>query len=101
MSTSRDSRPEPRPGLFDPAAGGEASDAGMPLPARMRPRALDEFVSQEHLLGPGRVLRAAIEQDRLTSLVLWGPPGSGKTTLAEIIARATKSRFVHLSAVTA
>ncbi len=90
-------------GLFDdpeqPPTGG--IDRAAPLAARMRPRTLDEFVGQEHLLGPGRVLRAAIERGRLTSLIFWGPPGSGKTTLANLIAAATGARFVSLSAVTA
>jgi putative ATPase len=72
-----------------------------PLAARMRPRSLDEFVGQEHLVGPGRVLRRAIEADALPSMVLWGPPGSGKTTLGEVMANATNCRFVALSAVTA
>jgi putative ATPase len=67
----------------------------------MRPRTLDEFVGQEHLVAPGRVLRRAIEADTLPSMVLWGPPGSGKTTLAEVIANATNCRFVGMSAVTA
>jgi putative ATPase len=74
---------------------------GMPLAARMRPRSLDEILGQEHLLAPGRALRRALEADRVPSMVLWGPPGSGKTTLAEVIARLSHSRFVHLSAVTA
>jgi putative ATPase len=88
--------------LFDePERSPAESDASAPLAARMRPRSLDTFVGQEHLVGPGRILRAAIETDRLTSLILWGPPGSGKTTLAEIVARATRARFVALSAVTA
>jgi putative ATPase len=73
----------------------------MPLAARMRPRTLDEILGQEHLLAPGRALRRALEADRVPSMVLWGPPGSGKTTLAEVIARMTQSRFVALSAVTA
>ncbi len=73
----------------------------MPLAARMRPRTLDEILGQEHLLAPGRALRRALEADRVPSMVLWGPPGSGKTTLAEVIARLTRSRFVALSAVTA
>src|SRR5438270_6133080 len=73
----------------------------MPLAARVRPRTLDEILGQEHLLAPGRALRRALEADRLPRMVLWGPPGSGKTTLAEVIARLTRSRFVALSAVTA
>lgn len=73
----------------------------MPLAARMRPRVLDEILGQEHLLAPGRALRRALEADKVPSMVLWGPPGSGKTTLAEVIARLTRSRFVALSAVTA
>jgi len=75
--------------------------AGMPLAARMRPRSLDEILGQDHLLAPGRTLRRALEADRVPSMVLWGPPGSGKTTLAEVIARLTHARFVALSAVTA
>jgi putative ATPase len=75
--------------------------AGMPLAARMRPRRLDDILGQEHLLAPGRALRRALEADRVPSMVLWGPPGSGKTTLAEVIARLSHSRFVALSAVTA
>jgi putative ATPase len=74
--------------------------AGMaPLAERMRPRDLDEFVGQEHILGKGRVLRKAIEKCELFSLILWGPPGSGKTTLARIIATRTDARFVSFSAV--
>ncbi len=72
-----------------------------PLAARMRPRTLDEFVGQEQLVGPGRVLRRAIEADHVPSMVLWGPPGSGKTTLAWIIASRTRSHFEPLSAVSA
>jgi putative ATPase len=72
-----------------------------PLAARMRPRTLDEIVGQEHLLGPGRALRRSLEHDRVASMILWGPPGSGKTTLASVIARTTRARFVALSAVTA
>ncbi|TAK36543.1 MAG: replication-associated recombination protein A [Chloroflexota bacterium] len=73
----------------------------MPLAARMRPRSLDEFLGQEHVIGPGRVLRRSIEADRLGSIVFWGPPGSGKTTLALIIARMTRSHFSRVSAVAA
>src|SRR6266851_1084892 len=72
-----------------------------PLAARMRPRSLDEILGQEHLLAPGRALRRALEADKVPSMVLWGPPGSGKTTLAQVIALLTKSRFVAMSAVTA
>jgi putative ATPase len=72
-----------------------------PLAARMRPRTLDEVVGQEHLLAPGRPLRALIEADRLSSVILWGPPGTGKTTLARLMAGATRRAFVGLSAVTA
>ncbi len=72
-----------------------------PLAARMRPRTLDEIVGQEHLVGAGRLLGRTIESDSLTSIILWGPPGSGKTTLAEVIAHHTHARFVRLSAVSA
>ena len=67
----------------------------------MRPQTLDEFIGQEALLGPGRPLRRAIEGDRLQSIILWGPPGTGKTTLARVIARVTRARFVAFSAVLA
>src|SRR5579859_4123590 len=67
----------------------------------MRPRSIEEIVGQEHLLGPGRALQRALQLDRVPSMVLWGPPGSGKTTLARVIARQTRSEFVGLSAVTA
>lgn len=79
----------------------EHFDQFAPLAARMRPRTLDEFVGQSHVVGPGSPLRSLIESDRLTSVILWGPPGTGKTTLAMIVARATKSAFVELSAVNA
>ena len=72
-----------------------------PLAARLRPRSLDEVVGQEHLLGRGRPLRALIEADRLSSVVLWGPPGTGKTTIARLVAGATSKAFEPLSAVTA
>ena len=70
-----------------------------PLAARMRPRSLDEFVGQEHLVGEGKSLRKSIEADRIPSIVLWGPPGSGKTTLAHVISSLTKSHFSIVSAV--
>src|SRR5439155_8211992 len=75
--------------------------AGEPLAARMRPYTLEEIVGQEHILGPGKALRRSIEGDTITSMILWGPPGSGKTTLAEVIARQTHAHFVRLSAVSA
>src|SRR5579885_1182181 len=83
------------------ASAEPASDARMPLAARMRPRALDEIVGQEQIIGPGKVLRRAIESDHVPSMILWGPPGTGKTTLAEVIAGATHAHFIRLSAVTA
>src|SRR5713101_2585610 len=75
------------------------TDATAPLAERMRPRTFDEFVGQDELLAPGRPLREAIERDLLQSIILWGPPGTGKTTLARIIADTTKARFVSFSAV--
>lgn len=73
--------------------------ADQPLAARMRPSTLDEFVGQEHIIGPGKLLRRAIEADRFTSILLYGPPGTGKTTLARIIAHSTKAAFRRLSGV--
>src|SRR5678815_1294638 len=70
-----------------------------PLAARMRPRHLDEFIGQSHILGPGQLLRRAIEADRIQSLIFYGPPGTGKTSLAQIIARQTESKFERLSGV--
>ena len=71
-----------------------------PLASRLRPRNLDEFVGQQHLIGEGKVLRKLIEEDRISSLIFWGPPGVGKTTLASIIANKTNSEFINFSAVT-
>ena len=87
--------------LFDTspiaAASGRARQA--PLAERMRPHTLDEYVGQQHLLGPGKPLRLAIESDDATSMIFWGPPGTGKTTLAQIIARMTQASFIEFSAV--
>src|SRR5438105_5992395 len=88
--------------LFDRApddAKTNAAASAAPLATRMRPRTLDEYAGQEHILGAGKLLRRAIEADRLSSIILFGPPGVGKTTLAEVIARATRSRFERLSGV--
>lgn len=93
--------------LFDPEEGQasqqkqQTGDRDAPLAARMRPRNLHEIVGQEHLLGPGRILRRSIESDHISSMILWGPPGSGKTTLAEVVASHSQARFVRLSAVSA
>ena len=75
--------------------------ANAPLAERLRPQVLDDIVGQDHLVGPGAPLRVLIESDRLPSMIFWGPPGSGKTTLARVIAGTTQSRFVSFSAVTA
>src|SRR5690554_5416198 len=85
--------------LFDYARG-QRQVMSAPLAVRMRPTTLDEFVGQDHIIGPGRLLRRAIEADQLSSIILWGPPGSGKTTLANIIANNTKRHFSKLNAVT-
>jgi len=87
--------------LFESAPLAHADDSQRPLAERMRPEKLEDFVGQEHILGPGKPLRAQIERDQLTSLILWGPPGVGKTTLARLIARLTKADFVPFSAVLA
>ena len=71
-----------------------------PLAARLRPQTLDEFVGQAQLVGEGKVLRRMIENDRVCSMIFWGPPGVGKTTLARIIATQTKAKFIDFSAVT-
>src|SRR6201997_189250 len=86
--------------LFQPIpSANEPTDRGRPLADRMRPRTLDEFVGQEHILGPGKPLRLQIERDDPGSLIFWGPPGVGKTTLAKIIARMTRADFIEFSAV--
>src|SRR5437667_4354233 len=98
----------PRDDLFSVSAGPEAlnqetaekpSFRHQPLAARMRPRDINEFACQSHILGSGQLLRRAIEADRIQSLIFFGPPGTGKTSLAQIIARKTKSKFERLSGV--
>src|SRR5246500_1468055 len=80
---------------------GESSDGTRPLADRMRPRTLDEYVGQGHLVGPGKPLRTQIEREDAVSIIFWGPPGVGKTTLAKIIARMTRAEFIEFSAVLA
>jgi putative ATPase len=88
--------------LFDKFENNKSkSSSNSPLADRMRPKDLDEFVGQEHLVGENKVLRRMINEDKLFSIIFWGPPGCGKTTLAKIIAKKTKSRFISFSAVTA
>jgi putative ATPase len=77
-----------------------AYDMSQPLPARMRPRTVEEIVGQRHLVGEGKLLRRMIEQDSVSSMIFWGPPGVGKTTLAGVIANQTKAKFINFSAVT-
>ena len=71
-----------------------------PLASRLRPETLDDFVGQKHLLGKGKILRQLIDQDQIPSMIFWGPPGVGKTTLASIIAHRTHAEFINFSAVT-
>jgi len=85
--------------LFEQKEDVEAADSAAPLATRMRPRSLEEFVGQEHILGPGKLLRRAIEADRLPSVIFSGPPGSGKTTLARVIAEMTHAKFIRISGV--
>ena len=80
--------------LFD-----QEMDMTAPLASRVRPESLEDFAGQKHLIGHGKVLREMIEQDKISSMIFWGPPGVGKTTLAEIIAKTTKSEFITFSAV--
>src|SRR5436189_3728700 len=88
--------------LFDtspPEQPESPADGKRPLAERMRPERLEDYIGQEHVLGPGKPLRRQIERDELTSIILWGPPGVGKTTLAKLIARVTKCEFIPFSAV--
>ncbi|MEA3245516.1 MAG: replication-associated recombination protein A [Gemmatimonadota bacterium] len=94
MARSRSKSSPPQPSVFAPLAG------AAPLAARMRPRSLDEVVGQRHLLAPGKALRAAIDAGEPGSILFWGPPGSGKTTIARVIAHHVKGEFVPFSAVT-
>ncbi len=98
MSDRRASEEDPPPDLFEPPRAASAPSA--PLAERLRPNDFTEFVGQDEVVGPDRPLRRAIESDSLSSVILWGPPGSGKTTLARIIATRTKAEFVFFSAVT-
>jgi putative ATPase len=88
--------------LFQPIPNtGSAADTTRPLADRMRPRTLDEYLGQEHLVGPGKPLRTQVDRDDTGSMIFWGPPGTGKTTLAKIIAHMTKAEFIEFSAVLA
>src|SRR5579871_3474127 len=94
--------PSSRPmSLFQPIPNAGGADSTRPLADRMRPRTLEEYAGQEHLIGPGKPLRVQIERDDSGSMIFWGPPGTGKTTLAKIIANMTKAEFIEFSAVLA
>ena len=84
-----------------PLRRNELADKEAPLAARMRPRTLDEFIGQDHIVGPGRLLRRAIQADQLSSVIFYGPPGTGKTTLARVIANTTRGHFIAINAVLA
>lgn len=100
MPSRQASGGQPADDLFEAALRDKLAQRA-PLAARMRPHTLDEIVGQTHLLGPGAPLRALIQSDRLSSIILWGPPGTGKTTIATVVASQTQREFVSLSAVTA
>src|SRR5450631_1229555 len=85
--------------LFDSAPLPSAPDEKRPLAERLRPERLEDYVGQQHILGPGKPLRTQIERDQLQSMILWGPPGTGKTTLARLVARMSRCEFVPFSAV--
>ena len=97
MATKGRSKRNSQPTLF---ASASETDESVPLAERLRPRALDEIAGQSHLIGEGRVLRRLIERDTIPSMIFWGPPGVGKTTLAGVIARTSNARFITFSAVT-
>ncbi|MBO5165473.1 MAG: replication-associated recombination protein A [Lachnospiraceae bacterium] len=86
--------------LFDSSNDSSLYSLSTPLADRLRPQTLEEYIGQKHLLGPGKILRQMLEHDHIASMIFWGPPGVGKTTLARIIANKTKSRFINFSAVT-
>ncbi|MEX0749329.1 MAG: AAA family ATPase, partial [Dehalococcoidia bacterium] len=101
MPRPRKTPARPTPMFVPEVDGNDEPLPSAPLAARMRPRTFHEYVGQEHLVGEGRILRRLAESDSLPSMILWGPPGTGKTTLARIVARMSKSTFVPLSAVSA